>query len=64
MSNQGDFFILLLERYAEYKNKSGAEVLKMFHSHQLIDYIYGMYELYHIEDIRNAFEDLDEKIGW
>jgi len=62
MSNESKFFILLIEKYAYYRGMKGHEVLALFKSHQLIDYIYDMYELYHVEDLHNAFEDLDSKL--
>ena len=64
MSNQSDYFLLLLESYAAHRQKSGTEILKLFEENQLISYIYGMYEQYHIEDMRNAFDDLDKKLGF
>ena len=64
MSNQSDFFIFLLESYAAYRGLSGIETLKLWESNNLIDYINKMYEQYHIEDIRNAFDDLDGYLGF
>jgi len=64
MSNQSDYFLMLLESYAAHRHKSGTEILNLFEERQLIPYIYGMYEQYHIEDIRNAIDDLDQKLGF
>ena len=63
MSKEGEFFILLVEKYAYYRNLKGSEVLEMFTKNDLIPYIYGMYEQYHIETLDNAFDDLDEQLG-
>ena len=52
MSREFSFFIYLLERYAEHL---GAEK-------GLVDYVIGMYELYHVEAIENAFADLDRRL--
>ena len=57
MSKEMEFFIFLLESYAAYKNTTADEVLK------LTDFIYDMYERYHIERIENAFEDIDRRIA-
>jgi len=62
ISNQSEFFILLLEKYAEYKSLPASEILRLWQRRGLIDYINGMYEQYHIERLENAFADIDRKI--
>ncbi len=62
LSNQAEFFIFLLEKYAEAKSISASEVLNMWKSLDIVDYINDMYEQYHTERIENAFEDIDRKI--
>ena len=62
MSKEMEFFIYLLERYAEYKRTTADKILKMWDDLELTDFIYNMYELYHIERLRNAFEDIDKLI--
>ena len=61
ISNQSEFFIFLLEKYAEQKSLPAAEVLKRWQEQNLLNYINGMYEQYHTERIENAFEDIDGK---
>jgi len=61
LSNQSEFFILLLEKYAEQKSRSAGEVLKRWQEQGLLDYIHGMYEQYHTERLENAFADIDSK---
>jgi hypothetical protein len=56
------FFIYLIERYAEKKNRATSQVLKEWDSLDLTDYIYEMYEMYHTERLENAFDDIDELI--
>lgn len=56
------FFIYLLEHYAEYKGISAKQVLGQWDELKLTDFIYDMYEMYHIERIENAFDDIDELI--
>lgn len=62
MSKEMEFFIYLLERYAEYKRTTADKILKMWDDLELTDFIYNMYELYHIERLQNAFEDIDKLI--
>ena len=62
ISNQSEFFIFLLEKYAEYKSLPASEILKLWQRLGLIDYINGMYEQYHTERLENAFADIDRKI--
>lgn len=59
MGKEMEFFIFLIENYAEYKNTSADKVLELWDKLQLTDFIYDMYERYHIERLENAFEDID-----
>lgn len=59
MSKESKFFIYLIERYAEYKNTTAEKVLQQWEKKNLVDFIYDMYELYHVERLENAFEDID-----
>ena len=63
MSDQSVFFILLIEKYAQYRNLKGSEVLQIFKEKNLIPYIQDMYIQYHTETLQNAFDDLDEQLG-
>ncbi|MGN0180869.1 MAG: DUF3791 domain-containing protein [Candidatus Ornithomonoglobus sp.] len=63
MSDKMDFFIFLLEQYARYQNKTADKVLKLWDKLDLTDFIYNMYERYHIEAIENAFADIDRLIS-
>lgn len=62
MGKELQFFIYLLERYAESSGRSGTEVIKEWDDLELTEYIYGMYELYHIEALENAFMDIDQMV--
>lgn len=62
MGKEMEFFIFLLENYAAYKNTTADAVLKMWDQLELTDFIYEMYERYHIERLENAFEDIDRMI--
>ena len=62
MSKQTDFFIYLIERYAERKGTDAQDILRQWDSLDLTDFIYDMYELYHAERLENAFDDIDQLI--
>ena len=63
MSKEFKFFIYLLERYAEYLGVSADVVYRRLSQKGLVDYAVGMYELYHVEAIENAFADLDRRLS-
>jgi hypothetical protein len=60
MSKETSFFIYLIERYAAAKEKTAAQVLKEWDKLGLTDFIYDMYEIYHVERLQNAFDDIDQ----
>lgn len=59
MTKEMEFFIFLLEHYAEFKNITADRVLKQWDELELTDYIYEMYEIYHSERLENAFQDIE-----
>ncbi len=63
MGKEMEFFIFLLENYAEYKNTTADKVLELWDKLKLTDFIYDMYERYHIERLENAFEDIDRLVA-
>lgn len=62
MSKEADFFIYLIERYAEAKKTTAQHIIKQWDSLKLTDLIYEMYEIYHTERLENAFSDIDRLI--
>lgn len=62
MNKETEFFIYLLEKYAEYKKISTTDVLNTLEQFDLTNFIYNMYERYHMEAIENAFKDIDDLI--
>mgnify|MGYP001013989177 CR=1 FL=1 len=60
MSNEAEFFIYLLERYADYKKEKASEILKMWDQIGITKLIYDLYDIYHVERLENAFEDIDK----
>ena len=63
MSREFSFFIYLLERYAEHLGVTADFASRRLQDKGLVDYAVGMYELYHVEAIENAFADLDRRLS-
>lgn len=67
MSEEMDFFTFLMEHYARYKGTTADKVLRQLDDLNLTDYVFNMYEMYHVEALTNAYADVDrlikEKIG-
>ena len=63
ISDKADFFIFLLEKYAEIKNNSARNILNLWKEKKIVDYINNMYEQYHSERIENAIQDIDRKMA-
>ena len=53
------FFVYLLEKYAEWKNENSKNILEKWDKLLVTEKIFDMYEMYHIEAIENAFEDIE-----
>lgn len=62
MTKEMEFFTFLMEQYAQYKNTTADKVLRKLDELNLTDYVFNMYELYHVEAIENAFADIDKLI--
>lgn len=62
MSKEAEFFIYLLERYADYKKEKASEILKMWDQSDITKLIYDLYDIYHVERLENAFEDIDKLV--
>ncbi len=63
MSKEFKFFIYLLERYAESRGVTADVMYNRLKARGLLDYAMGMYELYHVESLENAFADLDRRLN-
>ena len=64
MRKETAFFIYLLERYAEEKGKTADQVLKEWDSMELTDFIYDMYEIYHVERWRKLMDVCTDRKEW
>jgi hypothetical protein len=62
MSREFSFFIYLIERYAAHLGVTADVAYRRLADKGLVDYAIGMYELYHVEAIENAFADLDRRL--
>lgn len=62
LSKEFRFFTFLIESYAREKNMSASDVLKILDEKNLTDFIFNMYEIYHVEAIENAYMDIDSLI--
>ena len=60
MSKETEFFIYLIERYAEVKGVTADVVHRQWDALGITDLIYNMYEIYHVERLQNAFDDIDK----
>lgn len=64
MTKEQEFFLYLLEYYAQYRDLPTSKVLKELEELDLVDLICNdMYWRYHTEAIENAFEDIDKLIA-
>lgn len=63
LSKKFNFFAYLLEAYAAHKDTTASEVMRTLREKNLVEFVYDMYELYHVEAIENAFADLDSLIA-
>ena len=63
MSKEFRFFAYLLESYAAHKGITASEALGLLDEKGVTDFVYSMYELYHVEAIENAFMDMDSLIA-
>jgi hypothetical protein len=62
MTKEMEFFTFLMEQYAQYKNTTADKVLRKLDELNLTDYVFNMYEMYHVEALENAFADIDKLI--
>ena len=59
MSDELEFFLFLLERYAAARGLMSGTVLRAWDECGITDMVYENYFLYHQEAIENAFADID-----
>lgn len=59
MSDEMEFFLFLIERYAEKKQRFTGDVLVEWEKKGITQEIYDGYWQYHQEALENAFDDID-----
>lgn len=59
MEAETNFFLFLVERYAESKDRLAGDVLREWDRCGITQEIFDNYEMYHQERIENAFADID-----
>ena len=62
VSKELEFFLFLIENYADYKDKSTGEILREWDEHNITQEIYDGYPIYHQEALTNAYMDIDQLI--
>ena len=62
MSKEMEFFTFLMEHYARYKNTTADKILRKLDELKLTDYVFNMYEMYHVEALENAYADIEKLI--
>lgn len=63
MSRELSFFVYLLERFAAFRGETADVTLRRLKERGLYDYAINMYELYHVENLENAFNDLNSRLA-
>lgn len=59
MTKEMIFFLFLIERYAEQKDRFTGDVLHEWDEKGITKKIYENYEMYHQECLENAYTDID-----
>ena len=62
MSVEMEFFLFLIERYAEKKGRFTGDVLQEWDTKGITQEIYDGYWEYHQESLENAFVDIDSLV--
>lgn len=59
MTDEMQFFLFLIERYANHKNRPTGDVMREWDQKGVTQEIFDGYFQYHQEPIQNAFLDID-----
>ena len=59
MDRPFEFFVYLIESYAEHRGREPSSVLEELKKKNCTSFVFDMYEMYHSEAIENAFRDID-----
>lgn len=59
MSREMQYFMILIERYAAYKNSTAGDMLTKWDDLDITNKIYNLYESYHGKDFEEVFAEID-----
>ena len=59
MAREMQFFMQLINKYAEYKNSTAGDILTIWDDLDISSLIYENYEAYRNESLKNVFADID-----
>ena len=62
MTDEMHFFLFLIERYANHKNRPTGDVMREWDQKGVTQEIFDGYFQYHQEPIQNAFLDIDSLV--
>ncbi|MBO5534176.1 MAG: DUF3791 domain-containing protein [Clostridia bacterium] len=62
MTDEMQFFLFLIERYANHKNRPTGDVMREWDQKGVTQEIFDGYFQYHQEPIQNAFLDIDSLV--
>lgn len=62
MTDEMQFFLFLIERYANHKNRPTGDVMREWDQKGVTQAIFDGYFQYHQEPIQNAFLDIDSLV--
>ena len=62
MTDEMQFFLFLIERYANHKNRPTGDVMREWDQKGVTQEIFDDYFQYHQEPIQNAFLDIDSLV--
>lgn len=60
MAREMQFFMQLINKYAEYKNSTAGDILTIWDDLDISSLIYENYETYRNESLENVFADIDK----
>lgn len=63
MDEKTKFFMYLVECYAGEKGRPTGDVLREWEERGIVQEVIDNYEMYHIERLENAYEDIDSLIS-
>ena len=60
MAREMQFFMQLINKYAEYKNSTAGDTLTLWDELEISSFIYENYETYRNESLEKIFADIDK----